>query len=517
MTRSCADIFVDIPHTFIGDAAADISGIAYSSLDVRPGDAFFCIVGNVVDGHDFAQDAIDAGASAIVCERQLFSVDLKGATEVIVADSRRAMAEAAARFYGCASEDMDVVGVTGTNGKTTVTYLIEHMLAATGRACGVIGTCGSRAQGHPVRSAHTTPESADLQRILSLMRDERCQAVAMEVSSHALALGRTWATRFAVTAFTNITHDHLDYHKTFDEYFQAKKQLFSDDYPAIRVISAFSRPGRIVADERRQAGDVVISIGEDEADSIRLLSVAREGSKTQIRASLSNLRALSAFADADLPSEVSITHHLLGDFNTENALVALGCVVALGIPADQAASSLEDATPPPGRMQRICVAPSFDFMTFVDYAHTPDALMKVIQSARAATAGRVVVVFGCEGDRDRMKRAEMAEVSLAADVVFLTNDNAHGERVMDVLEEVASALSPSALEGEAAKVRVIADRKRAIRCAVDEARAQDIILICGRGHEDKMMFGADTVLFDDAEEARYALLQRAVEQGAEVR
>lgn len=522
MPRSCADIFADIPHVCIGAEDARVSGIAYSSRDVRPGDAFFCIVGTVVDGHEFAQQAVDAGASVVVCERQLYSLDLKGATEVVVADSRRALAEAAAVFYGQPSSDMDVVGVTGTNGKTTVTYLLEHILQTCGHPCGIIGTCGSRAAGRPVTSSHTTPESADLQRILGLMRDERCQAVAMEVSSHALALGRAWATRFAVTAFTNITQDHLDYHHTFEEYFAAKKLLFSDAYPAIRVISTFGHAGVELAQACTAAGDEVVTVGAGQADAIRLVDVERDGALTRMRVSLAGLRAQSAAPaggpDApDVPDEVALEHSLLGDYNTENVLVALGCALALGVPAAAAAAAFATASPPPGRMQRVKVAPDAGFMTFVDYAHTPDALEKVIASARKATDGRILLVFGCEGDRDRGKRAQMAAASLAADVVFLTNDNAHGERVLDVLDQVKAAFPAEAFAGEAPQVRPDADRKRAIRAAVDEACAGDIVLICGRGHEDKMMFGRDTVLFDDVEEAAYALLMRAVEEGAEAR
>ncbi len=487
MPRSCADIFADIPHVCIGAEDARVSGIAYSSRDVRPGDAFFCIVGTVADGHEFAQQAVDAGASVVVCERQLYSLDLKGA-----------------------------------NGKTTVTYLLEHILQTCGHPCGIIGTCGSRAAGRPVPSSHTTPESADLQRILGLMRDERCQAVAMEVSSHALALGRAWATRFAVTAFTNITQDHLDYHHTFEEYFAAKKLLFSDAYPAIRVISTFGHAGVELAQACTAAGDEVVTVGTGRADAIRLVDVERDGALTRMRVSLAGLRAQGAVPaggpDApDVPDEVALEHSLLGDYNTENVLVALGCALALGVPAAAAAAAFATASPPPGRMQRVKVAPDAGFMTFVDYAHTPDALEKVIASARKATDGRILLVFGCEGDRDRGKRAQMAAASLAADVVFLTNDNAHGERVQDVLDQVKAAFPAEAFAGEAPQVRPDADRKRAIRAAVDEACAGDIVLICGRGHEDKMMFGRDTVLFDDVEEAAYALLMRAVEEGAEAR
>ncbi len=503
MARSCADIFANIEHEIVGNPNVPVCGVAFNSQAVKPGDAFFCIVGGVSDGHAYAQAAVDAGAAVIVCERPLELTHASLVTMVQVKDARRALAEAACAFYGFPSHQMDIVGVTGTNGKTTVTHLVEHMLQAAGWTCGLIGTCGSRAAGHPVPSLHTTPESADLQRILALMRDEGCQAVAMEVSSHALSLGRPWGTRFAVTAFTNLTHDHLDYHHTFEAYFDAKRLLFSDAYPAKRVISTFGDAGRKLASQCKAQGDEVITVGKGATDDIRLLSV--EGSR------MAPELVLELSARVSAVSSLKVSHSLLGSFNTENILVALGCVIALGVDPLQAASSLATATAPPGRMERILAKPHFDFSVYVDYAHTPDALEKVIRSAKEAADRRVLLVFGCEGDRDRTKRSEMAEVSLLADEVFLTNDNAHGECVLDVIDEVSRALPGDG------RVHILADRKEAIRAAIDAADGGDIVLVCGRGHEDKMMFGADTVFFDDREEARYALLMRAVADGVEVR
>ncbi len=504
MPITCADIFANIEHEVMGNPLVPISGIAFDSRAVQPGDAFFCVVGTESDGHAFAQAAVDAGASVIVCQHQPELADPPAVTQVRVEDARRALAEAAAAFYGYPSQGMDIIGVTGTNGKTTVTYLIETMLQAAHHPCGVIGTCGSRACGNPIPSLHTTPESADLQRILALMRSAGCQAVAMEVSSHALSLGRPWATRFAVTAFTNITHDHLDYHHTLEEYFEAKKLLFSEEYPAIRVISTFGEGGRALEAACREAGDEVIAVGERPEDDIRLVSSQRVGGATQLTLQLSG-----RFAPV---GQLVITHGLLGSFNTENILVALGCVLALDVDAHQAAAALAEASAPPGRMQQAVVKPDLGFAVYVDYAHTPDALEKVILSAKEAASGRVALVFGCEGDRDRLKRPEMAQAALLADDVFLTNDNAHGERVTAVIEEVRAALPT-----DDARIRTIPDRKAAIRAAVDHAEPGDIVLICGRGHEDKMMFGADTVHFDDREEARYALLMRAVMDGVEMR
>ncbi len=495
---------------------------------MRPQDAFFCVVGANVDGHEFADDVISRGASTIVCERPPYLTNTQGVTEVMVADTRRALAEAAAEFYGRPSQELSVVGVTGTNGKTTVTHLVEHIMNVAERPCGLIGTCGSRACGHPFESAHTTPESADLQRLFGLMRDEGAQAVALEVSSHALSLGRVAATDFAVTAFTNLTQDHLDYHSTFEEYFAVKKRLFSDEFPAVRVISVFGSYGRTLAQERLACGDEVITVGADEDCTIRLRSISYAGLRTRLHLDIEG-------------APFTVEHGLLGDYNTENVMVALGCALALGVPPGQAARSLMDAAAPAGRMERAVVAPAFPFSVYVDYAHTPDALGQAVSSAKRALArraegvgvedradggcpvesalpeGRVLLVFGCEGDRDRGKRAPMAEASLAADVVFLTNDNAHGEGVLDVLAQVEKAYPETALAGQDAQVRIIPDRKAAIQAAVDEARAGDIVLICGRGHEGKMMFGSDTIQVDDREEARYALLMRAVAERREVR
>lgn len=489
----------------------DVRGVAYRSQDVRPNDAFFCIVGATVDGHEFADDAIRRGASVIVCERSPYLTSSEEVTEVIVADTRKALAEAAAEFYGHPSEELALIGVTGTNGKTTVTHLVEHILNTVGQPCGLIGTCGSRAAGHPIPSAHTTPESADLQRLLALMRDEGCQAVALEVSSHALALGRVASTQFAVTAFTNLTQDHLDYHHTFEEYFAAKKRLFSEEFPAVRVISVRGSYGRALADECIARGDEVITVGEEEGCTICLRSLSYDG-----------LRTILTLQVRD--TCVQVEHGLLGDYNTENVMVALGCALAAGIAPEDAAAALAFAAPPAGRMERVDVAVQFPFSVYVDYAHTPDALEQAVTSAKRALArrgddekGRVLLVFGCEGDRDRGKRAPMASSSLAADVIFLTNDNAHGECVADVLAQIERSYPADALAGPEPQVRIIPDRKAAIHAAVNEAREGDVVLICGRGHETKMMFGSDTVLFDDREEARYALLMRAVAEGCEIR
>ncbi|MDR2722033.1 MAG: UDP-N-acetylmuramyl-tripeptide synthetase, partial [Coriobacteriaceae bacterium] len=265
MQNTCEYLFSGIESFIIGNTKEEISGIAYRSDKVRPGDAFFCIVGLTTDGHTFAQDAIDRGAKVLVVERKVYLADATDVTEVVVKDTRKAMAEAAAQFYGHPSTSFDLVGITGTNGKTTTTYLVEHIARSCGKKTGVIGTVGVRMGDKTEKAAHTTPESPDLQSIFARMKDEACEVVAMEVSSHALDLERCWKTDFSVVAFSNLTRDHLDYHKTFEAYFEAKARLFSADYPAKRVIHIDDAWGKELLRRCLEANDDVITTSFDTA------------------------------------------------------------------------------------------------------------------------------------------------------------------------------------------------------------------------------------------------------------
>ena len=263
MTKTCSELFQGMDCTIIGNGNEEVAGLAFRSDEVRPNDMFFCIVGTVVDGHSFAQDAIDRGATSLVAERKVYLADATDVTEVVVSDSRKAMAYASANYYDNPSRAFSLVGITGTNGKTTTTYLVEHIASVAGNRCGVIGTVGNKIAGVMEHAERTTPESPDLQKLFARMRDAGCTVVAMEVSSHALDLRRTWDTDFAVTAFTNLTQDHLDYHHTFDDYFEAKALLFSKDYPARRVISIDGSWGRELLRRCTAAGDEVITTGFD--------------------------------------------------------------------------------------------------------------------------------------------------------------------------------------------------------------------------------------------------------------
>ncbi len=328
--KTCGELFEGIDCTIIGNADELVSGIAYRSDCVKPGDAFCCIVGLKSDGHSYAQDAIDRGARVLIVERKIYLADATDITEVVVKDSRKAMARMASRFYGEPSKEFSLVGVTGTNGKTTTTYLVDHIAQHLGNRTGLIGTVGIEIGGEHRPSSHTTPESPDLQELLAQMRDEDCGVVSMEVSSHALDLDRTWATSFAVTAFTNLTQDHLDYHKTFESYFAAKARLFSKDYPAKRVINIESAWGKELLKRCSANEDAIITTGFDASAQIHPVAVECGSAETTVTLSVRG-------------SNITFTYPLVGRFNVENIMTAFGVAMHLGYLPSTIAEALRDA------------------------------------------------------------------------------------------------------------------------------------------------------------------------------
>ncbi|WP_251211908.1 UDP-N-acetylmuramoyl-L-alanyl-D-glutamate--2,6-diaminopimelate ligase [Adlercreutzia murintestinalis] len=489
--KTALQLFERVPCTVLGDERATVSGLAYNSATVEPGDAFFCIVGMNVDGHTFAQDAIDRGASVVVAERKMYLADATEVCEVVVADSRRAMADASCAFYDYPSDAFKLVGITGTNGKTTTTYLVEHIAKMAGNTTGVIGTVGIQIDGKRTASARTTPESPDLQRMFAQMRDAGVTCAAMEVSSHALDLERTWGTSFAVTAFTNLTQDHLDYHKTFDAYFEAKALLFGPDYPARRVINEADTWGAQLAARCRAAGDDLITFGADGSD-ITWEDVTFGAGST---------RATFVVRGERLPVE----YPLVGRFNVENAACAIGIAMQLGVSASDAVAALASATAVPGRMQLVDGSSPEGITVLVDYAHTPDALAKAIDSVRQlAGDGRTLVVFGCGGDRDAGKRPIMGATALAADFAIVTSDNPRSEDPHAIIADIVGGM-----DAGADRYSVEPDRARAIQLAVDAASPGDVVLLAGKGHEDYQTIGRENIHFDDREVAARALQVRA--------
>ncbi|MEW6060120.1 MAG: UDP-N-acetylmuramoyl-L-alanyl-D-glutamate--2,6-diaminopimelate ligase [Actinomycetota bacterium] len=480
LARPLALIVTDLPGHEIGggDPSIPISEVAYRSGDAVPGSLFFCVRGARSDGHEFAADAVLRGAVALVVERWL-PVD---AVQVLVPSVRQAMGPVSAEVFGRPADRMAMVGVTGTNGKTTTTYLLESIFRSAGSTPGVVGTTGVRIDGEPVPLPKTTPEAPDLHRLLARMAERGVGAVAMEVSSHGLDQHRVDGIVYDCAVFTNLSQDHLDYHPSMEEYFRAKARLFTPSMARRAVVNVDTAEGR-----RLLRSDLpTLTYGLEAGADLRA---------TDISTSLSGL----SFRVAD----VMIRSSLCGRFNVENCLAAFAAARAMGVPDDVIARGIASLREVPGRMET--VEEGQEFLVIVDYAHTPDSVENVLRAARPLAAGRVILVLGCGGDRDRRKRPLMGKVATTlADLSVITSDNPRSEDPMAIIGEVEAG----AREGERIYV-VEEDRRLAIRLALAEARAGDVVVIAGKGHETGQEFADHTIPFDDrvvaAEELRRAL------------
>jgi UDP-N-acetylmuramoyl-L-alanyl-D-glutamate--2,6-diaminopimelate ligase len=457
-----------------GEASTPVRGLSLRSDDVVPGDLFFCVPGRRADGHDFAPAAADAGAAALAVERW---VDV-ALPQVRVAAVRPAMGPMAAAFHGDPSRDLAIVGITGTNGKTTTTYLLESVFRAAGRMPGVIGTTGVRVDGRPVPFPRTTPEAPDLQRLLRAMVEDRVAAVAMEVSSHGLDQGRVDGTHFACAVFTNLSQDHLDYHPTMEAYFQAKALLFDPARTAAAVVNADDAWGRRLADRVPRT----ITYGLEADADLRAIDVVVDGDGCRFAVAGRRMRT-----------------PLRGRFNVWNCLAALAAARTVDIDDATAIAGIEAVTGVPGRVERVDVGQPF--LVLVDYAHTPDGVANVLRAARPLADGRLIVVLGCGGDRDRAKRPLMGEAATSlADLAVVTSDNPRSEDPAAIIAEI----EPGARAGGGAYV-VEPDRRAAIRTALGAAGPGDVVVIAGKGHETGQEFADRTVPFDDRDVAREEL------------
>lgn len=435
------------------------SDLAYDARMVTPGAVFFCVPGTRADGHDFAPDAVARGAIGLVVERRL---DL-GVPQLVVPDARAAMAVAADEFFGRPSEELVVAGVTGTNGKTTTTFLLYSILEAAGMRPGLLGTVECRVGGEVRPAVRTTPEAIDVQRTLRAMLDARDRSCVMEATSHGSELRRLDRIRWDALVFTNLTQDHLDFHGTMERYFEAKRRLFLEGRPPA-AINVGDPWGRKLAADRPDA----LTYGF--APDAEVGSAELEGVELKLR----------------------------GRFNVENALGALAASRLLGVEREAAVRGLEAVRGVPGRFESVDEGQPFEVI--VDYSHTPDSLENVLRAAREMTGGRVICVFGCGGDRDRGKRPVMGGIaSRLADVAIVTSDNPRSEEPMAIIEEILGGMEPGA--------DVEPDRRVAIGRAIELAEAGDVVVIAGKGHEQGQEFeGGRKVPFDDREVAREALL-----------
>jgi len=469
--------------------------VTHDSRACEPGTVFVAIRGEKVDAHNFIPQAIERGAVAVISEQSFDTVSAPPAW-IQVSDARAALAQTAAAVHGHPSRQLKLVGVTGTNGKTTTAHLIDSIIRASEGTSAMFGTISHRVGDQAATAQHTTPEAADIQRMLAQAVAAGCRSAVMEVSSHAIELRRADALKFAIAVFTNLTRDHLDYHKTMESYFAAKEKLFNGslgEAPGASVINIDDEYGRKLLETAK--GKVITYGFSDSAD---------------VRTNNFSLTARGLAFTASTPAgAVEINSSLVGRFHVYNALASIAAGLALGASLDVVALGIRDCRTVAGRFEQVALDGSHEspFTVIVDYAHTDDALKNVLQTARevAGEGGRVITVFGCGGDRDKTKRAPMGEIAAAlSDIAIVTSDNPRGEDPMAIISDIEVGLKRT--ERQYVK---LPDRREAIFRAISEARAGDVVLIAGKGHETYQILGERTIHFDDHEVAREAMQARA--------
>jgi len=489
-----ATLVAGIQHRDLsGDAHIDITALACHTGDVRPGALFFCLPGAQHDGHDFAADAVDAGAAALVVSRRL-PLDVP---QVLVDQPRRVMARVAARFYGEPSRQLTIAAVTGTNGKTTTCHLLASVFDAAGLRSALLGTVVNRIGGREIPVRLTTAESLDLHRMFREMVTTGDRACAMEASSHALAMDRTTAIAFDAVVFSNLTRDHLDYHGDIEEYYLAKRRLFlpggKRQPDSIAVVNVGDEHGR------RLAGECAAAYGED-LWTYGLDGDLPAGTEPHALATDVELRPDACTFTLVVPRlslRERLTVALGGRFNVANATSAAIATLAIGLPLEAVRYGLCDANGVAGRFES--VGEHLGFTVLVDYAHTPDSLENVLEAARDICTGRLTVVFGCGGDRDRGKRPIMGGISAAlADQVIVTSDNPRSEDPLSIIAEIVAGIP----DADHDHLVVEPDRRTAIGLAIKAASSGDVVVIAGKGHETGQLIGSRRLPFDDREVAR---------------
>ena len=486
----------------------EVSAVIQDSRAAAAGALFVAVRGFHSDGHQFIPQAIRQGAVAVVADANARVEASPDVPVIRVPDTRAALARLAVRFYDYPSRRLALTGITGTNGKTTTSYLVRSVLEAAGHTTGLIGTIDYRIGSAVYPAPNTTPESLDLQRLLAEMVARGASHCVMEVSSHALALGRTDGCEFRAAAFTNLTQDHLDFHGSMETYFEAKRRLFTGLAPD--AVAVVNRDDERCDDIIRSTSARVITCGFSTNADVRPEGPVGHG--------MSGL----AFT-ADTPAgPVAVASPLMGKHNISNILTAVGIGTALGISRDAIAAGIRDMKAVPGRMEN--VATGMPFGVIVDYAHTEDALVRLLDAVREVAKQRVITVFGCGGDRDRTKRPKMGGAALrGSDLVIVTSDNPRTEDPLAIIGEIESGMTgfgirierpEDAAGGKRKPYLVIPDREAAIRSAIAIAGPGDVVVLAGKGHEDYQIVGTTKVHFDDREQARRALEQRSAACGA---
>lgn len=471
----------------------EVQGIAYRSNDILPGYIFCCIPGLKSDGHDYAQDALNRGAIALLVCKQL---ELN-ANQYLVENPRKAMAELASYFYREPSKQLKLIGITGTNGKTTGATLASWIAQKAGLNCGSIGTLGAYLRGSFIPTDNTTPESVDYQALLHKALEMGCDCVSCEVSSHALSLERVWSTQFELVVFSNLTQDHLDYHRDMEDYFRAKARLFLEYSSKLRIICIDDPWGKRLLNLCKRQGLPCLSVSSDpqttdqQAADIQLLQLQHHMNGSRL--SLATPQGPISF---DVP--------FIGSFNAQNICLAFGVGIGLGLSQALIAEALSQAPQVPGRLER--VGQDYDVSVYVDYAHTPDALEKAMQAVRETGCKRLIVVFGCGGDRDNSKRAPMGKIAAQADIAICTSDNPRTENPLAIIDMIKEGLIP-VCEARGSQYEIEPDRIKAVFRAIELAQSGDAVLIAGKGHEDYQIIGTVKHHMDDREIASDALVE----------
>ena len=456
-----------------GNINVEIKSVAYDSRKTEKGAVFIAISGFDFDGHKFIDDALERGACAVVGEKP---IKLEGVPYIQVENSRRALAAISAKFYNYPAEKLKLAGVTGTSGKTTVTHLIGRMLKGSGASAGIIGTIENTINNKKIAATHTTPESLELNKIFSQMVQDNVEYVAMEVSSHSLKLERVYGLKFEVGVFTNLSRDHLDFHKNFEDYFSSKKKLFDSVNQA--VINIDDENGRKLLN---MLAVPTITYGRDKSADLRAENV--------------KISATGVLYDLVFKGKIyPVSYSTPGMFSVYNSLAAIGACLALGFPVEQLINVLKDAGGVRGRFE--LVENPLGINVIVDYAHKPDGLKNVLETIRGFCSGRIITVFGCGGDRDRGKRPQMGKIaSELSDYVIITSDNPRSENPENIINEIEAGICKNNYE------KVI-DRRKAIQRAIAIAKKGDTVLIAGKGHETYQIFKDKKIHFDDKEVAK---------------
>lgn len=465
-----------------GDVDIDINKLNYDSRKVTKADVFICIKGYATDGHKYITKAIDNGAKVIVIQDQI-EIKNKNITVIRNSDTRKALAIMGANYYNNPSDKMKIIGITGTNGKTTTAFMIKEILEVDNKKVGLIGTIANYIGNEKIHTERTTPESLELQELFSEMVDKGVEYCVMEVSSHSLELDRVYGIKFEVGIFTNLTRDHLDFHKTFENYYKAKFKLF--ERSRIKIINIDDNYGKqVIKDLIEINSESVFSFSVKENSTFRALDEAMGSRNINFR--------------VNFDKEETFVLNIPGEYNIYNALGAIAGCFKLGIKIESIKAGIEKAVVP-GRCERVETQYDLPYEIIIDYAHTPDGLENILKTAKAFTKGRLISIFGCGGDRDKVKRPQMGKISTGiADITIITSDNPRSEEPSDIIKDIQAGL-------EKENYIVIENRKEAIKEAITIAQRGDVIVIAGKGHETYQILKNETIHFDEREVVREIL------------